>query len=434
MAVGGGLLLKAFVDSWSQPLAPRGDVRASRATVSAVSSADPCDRLRDLPRGHSAHDSLAMQNIERDVRQLQRSCWVQPDSCHAYLAGLEQACDAGLPLSCRWLGEELRSGKHTVRDQDRADDLFTRQFDLAEQACAEGDRSACLGQAEMQDRGVGTTVDRAAARHLVECLCDQDASDCSFTRQLLAHDEWPVEPLPGSLLANCEAWHRWPEPVDSPLEQAFRSGSRARLVAVLDEWHSSVSPASADDLRDEPASVREAYELFPVLYNPRDLSRIGRSQWGSGFMSDIHYAIVQDAIRVQVDGETARFVERFRPRIRVGDLRALYPDAEHAGWLKAFLGCDMTEVGVGGITNPAMPKGESLRRFRFLAPLLPVRPNVFGTEWQLETHPYVQSIRFDSTLTQATFSFRVAHEGGTGTAEKTHGVWRITRASSNWVE
>src|ERR1700690_2054533 len=242
MAVGGCLLLKAFVDSWSQPRAPRGDVRAPRAAGSAVSSADPCDSLRDLPRGHSAHDSLAMQKLERGVRQLQESCWEQPDSCTAYVTGLEHACDAGLPLACRWLGEELRSGQHTERDQDRADDLFARQFDLVEQACAEGDRSACLGQAEMQDRGVGTTVDRAAALHLVECLCEKDASDCSFTRRLLAHDEWPVEPLPGSLLANCEAWHRWPEPVDSPLEQAFQSGSRARLVAVLDEWHSSVSP------------------------------------------------------------------------------------------------------------------------------------------------------------------------------------------------
>jgi hypothetical protein len=351
------------------------------------------------------------------------------------LAGLDEACDAGSQGACRRLGFELRSARITARDQDRADALFARQFDLVRWGCVEGDRKACLAQAEMVEFGVGTTPDREAASRLVECLCDQVvAPDCSWTRRLLARDPWSGEPLPGSLLANCEPWRRWPDPIDSPLERAFRQGSRVRLIAFLDEWHSSVPPASDDDVRAEPAAVREAYELFPVLYNPRDLSRTGGSQWGARFMSDIRYAIVQDGIRVQVEGQPATFVNRFRPRIRLGDLRVLYPDERHVRWLQAFLGCDMTEVGAGGITNPAQPRGESPSRFRFLAQLLPIRAAAFGDKWHLATHPLMASVHFDPTLTNASLSFRVVHEGGRGVAEKRDGVWRVVHAYRTWIE
>ena len=126
-------------------------------------------------------------------------------------------------------------------------------------------------------------------------------------------------------------------------------------------------------------------------------------------------------------------IDNFRPKVDFGSDSVLYLTEEYSKSLDKFLGDESTELGEGGIMNPSRPKGESIKRFQFLRPYIPVQHGHWQG-WLLETHPEISIIELDNTLTKAKINFRVGYEGGEALIEKTGDNWKIISSKVTWIE
>ena len=407
--VGGGLVAIALASV--EPVAPPNTDSSRARTVEAP--ADTCPGLAGTRRW-AARESLTTAPLPADVTRLADTCSSSnASSCEPLLAGLQGACDDGRERACGWLGAELRRGCLVAGDQDRADALYARQFDLVERACDDGDGVACFRLVEMYRLGIGTLPDREAANRVAACFCGGGETKACKDARREAHpeqDSFLARALSEESVLTDRVWRRTPHVADNPLEDAFRSGSPLKLRAFLEEWHGSVPPASDDDLRGEPQVVRETYALFPLIYE-----RLSRLPGYLGILEGVRYALVQDVIFAQVEGEAPRLIVRFRPRLDPA-ARYLYPDERHAAWLNAFLACDSQW--------PTFLRDRSRLRLGFLSPPLPIG----NFECDRCLYGEVELIRFDAAVTSARFSLRIGDTGGGGAAEKRSDGWHIRYA------
>jgi hypothetical protein len=250
-------------------------------------------------------------------------------------------------------------------------------------------------------------------------------------------------------------------------------------------WHKEVPPRSSAEVDHMPDTAREIYRLYEEFYNPRQLDRIGGSEWGSNIYKKVKYCLVQNTIlfnfvdTLNRDLLIAKEVERvagrlhismdsvrkglsannrlilknyrgyifdwpepkdyfvladFRPRTKFDTLRTLVLIPKYDTLLNQFLADNHYPLGAGNLMAPAASKGESTQRQAFLSNLIRIWYGHWGGYWQLHTYPYVNSVIFDRSFEHALINFRVVYEGGFACFKKVDGAWKLIDAERTWIE
>ncbi|MCM4165977.1 MULTISPECIES: hypothetical protein [unclassified Arenibacter] len=225
---------------------------------------------------------------------------------------------------------------------------------------------------------------------------------------------------------------------------AYNENSEERIKSFFREWNNAV-PSISSQIINESDTLRNVFKIFKQMYRPCDLLKLGDWEWGNKLNSNSQYVIVQKNLTYVIlettsldsySSEDVRkiTIENFRPSIHVNPDSTLYLTSEYENALNKFLEDDSSEVGEENIMNPSQPKNESKRRYDFLRKYIPILHGHWGGLWHLETHPEINLIVLDKTLSKALVFFRVGFQGGEAQLTKNNNAWIIENSEATWIE
>jgi hypothetical protein len=81
---------------------------------------------------------------------------------------------------------------------------------------------------------------------------------------------------------------------DALLFNAYKTKSPTGLQAFFDNWAAETAPVMSTSSFDD--TVQNIYSVFQQFYNPRDIAKIGGSEWGDDIYKTAKYFIIQDRI------------------------------------------------------------------------------------------------------------------------------------------
>lgn len=230
------------------------------------------------------------------------------------------------------------------------------------------------------------------------------------------------------------------------LETAYKKSSTFDTEIFFRDWNVSVPSNSVDSINRDKV-VREIYEIYKTVYNPLDLTTLGKWEWGNDLNSNCKYVVVQNKIEYATLAETLfdnyfsiyesikfESIDDFRPPLNLPGNQILYLTPEYEKTLNLFMGTESTTIGEGGIMTPSMPKGESDKRYTFIRPYIPVLPGHWGGYWHLTTHPVISRILIDTDNVVAKVFFRVGYQGGEAILKKKSNKWTIEKSNATWIE
>lgn len=277
------------------------------------------------------------------------------------------------------------------------------------------------------------------------------------------------------------------------LHKAYRRNSEKLLTQFFQKWHEEVEPVTLEELSGANDTIRQMYAVFETFYKPLDLDSLGGSEWGNEIYRNVDFLIVQNQITIHflekvvytdaeidsfvVDNINRRyasdsirqfFLKRtdgklsqsalhlfgpdnwlvsypdflftdtildFRPQIHCGNKAPVYLNDAYDALLNSFLNKNKyIPLGKGSIMRPAMAKGKSARRKKFLEKSVKIWYGHWGGYWQLYTYPVVYSITFDAEMLYAKVDFRMVYEGGEAILKRENNTWKLISANRTWIE
>ena len=228
------------------------------------------------------------------------------------------------------------------------------------------------------------------------------------------------------------------------LNRAYLDSSNSDLEDFFKGWELQSYPNSKKILKEFPEVIRFAYEIFGDFYDPKDLKRIGKPEWGVDQFKNVGYLVVQGDLDVSIASKlsTDSFsrnqssildftINEFRPSIK-GSTPTLFLTEDYQKVLNRFLGDESVPLGHDGIMNPARAKGESEKRQKFLNNKLKIYHGHWGG-WRLITDPTVTQIAFNKSLTKAVVHFSLVYEGGHAIYKHKKGKWVLVESKLTWI-
>ena len=236
---------------------------------------------------------------------------------------------------------------------------------------------------------------------------------------------------------------------DSVWEKALANGFADRdskpLIEFLESWHTQSKPVPQELLRRKPAVERAVYDLYKEFF----------TRGGKGFEAS-KYVIVQNVVEVViVDSDLrdvfARSVDRessarslptighfafsaFRPPLALSGKKVLYLDDPQLSVMLGFLTGKDGDGLVGGYADEDSESPERRERLAYLNTALRILPGHWGKGWHFESHPFIRSAYFSSSLDRALVCFRLNYGGGEAIMEREGEGWRVVRMQETWVE
>lgn len=200
------------------------------------------------------------------------------------------------------------------------------------------------------------------------------------------------------------------------LQDAIASNSRATFSSFLAHWEKEVQPVTDDLLRSHPRVSQEAYRLYDLFYDLKNLNTLGDIRIENVYDLDNDYAIIQNDLRITVvseliDDSTLKILQDydltsrgyhdslvlfkltlndFRPRL-THQKRVLYLTEKYHTTVQQSLYWK----------NKGHETGIKLFKERILG----FHAVECYNKCEIETEPRVLEIVFNSTLTRARVSF-----------------------------
>lgn len=268
--------------------------------------------------------------------------------------------------------------------------------------------------------------------------------------------------------------------LSNPIYRAYILNSENRIEVYMEKWNKSYNDNYSSQNND---TVKAIYEVFDAFYTPRDLKRIGESEWGDSIYVNPKYILVQNKICYSVlkpdqyyesilndtyvvkDKDTVLIsdlnlkvtdsafytqllesvksedgwkkeacIENFRPKTIYSHDEILYEDKKYYPRIAKYLGNAHFDFGVPNLMSPAQPKRSNRNRQNFLMPYLVVWHGHWGSYWHVTTHPLVRSIILDNDLATARVYFRVVYQFGGATLKKRDGAWVLIESELTGIE
>jgi len=229
-------------------------------------------------------------------------------------------------------------------------------------------------------------------------------------------------------------------------------------------------------------TIKVIYDVFDAFYSPRDLKRIGDSEWGDSIYTKSKYLLVQNSIDYSVmktdayydstlkdqyiflnqndsilfselkktnfttyhellenvKNEDARYsfkiFDDFRPKTIYNQYEILYIDKRHYKKIKRYLGKQNIDFGILNLMNPASPRKSNRNRQTFLNQYIVVWHGHWGGYWHISSHPLVSDIVFENDLKTAYVSFRVVYQFGRATLKLIDNNWILIESEISGIE
>ena len=249
--------------------------------------------------------------------------------------------------------------------------------------------------------------------------------------------------------------------------RAYWFKTTEQIESQLEKWNSKDSSNYADITND---TIRTIYDIFKVFYTPRELSRIGESEWGDSLYLRSKYMIVQNAIEYsilpndnyfdttkidtniilsdikQIDSikyfemlyyfqsdfasNNFRIIKNFKPETVYDPKVILYLNGEQRQKLIGFLGKNKYSLGIRELleySNILTTKQD------FLEPYFKIDVGHWGG-WHIITHPYVFGIVLNSEMNKCEVSFRILYQFGSAQLEKVNDKWTLIDSELTGIE
>ena len=268
---------------------------------------------------------------------------------------------------------------------------------------------------------------------------------------------------------------------NSLLYHSYQSKSIKELHTFYENWASAITTMNDSSLERVNDTIRNIYHVFQSFYNPKDIGRLGGSEWGNDIYKNVQFLITQDRIIYgfvdtlnkevliqkviyiiakgnkngidtllnQYGRDTAHFEAEylewptpkihdtlfgFYPQLSFSLVKALPLIPVYNRLLNQFLGDSHYNLGAGNIMAPARSKGESEKRMKFLENYIRIWYGHWGGYWQLYSYPYVSQIIFDPHFEHALIYFTMIYEGGYAYLKRINGAWTLIQAKRTWIE
>ena len=229
------------------------------------------------------------------------------------------------------------------------------------------------------------------------------------------------------------------------LEQAYLSSDRSALKSFFKEWELRVPARKPESLQSD--TIKVIHDVFQTFYRPLSLGSLGNWEgWTKRLnMAADHIVVgtkvyfvvkkgnISDDLEAEYSIDERDSIVDFRPYVNTRK-PVLYLTSKYFSVLNKFLGSESTPVGEDNIMDPAMPKGESKKRSKFLVNHIPLAQGHWGGYWHMDSHPRVNLIVLNRTLTKARIYFRVGYQGGEAILEKKGKHWKLLESGATWIE
>jgi hypothetical protein len=238
---------------------------------------------------------------------------------------------------------------------------------------------------------------------------------------------------------------------DTLLFRAYKSKAESELQMFFENWAAETGPVNLNSSIND--TVQNIYLVFQSFYNPKDINKIGGSEWGNDIYKAAKYLLIQDIVYYAVvdtliekglnnseDGDIFRRADKydtlknFRPVLSFADAKCVVLTKTYDSLLNRFLGNQHYKFATGSIMSPARSKGESEKRKQFLGKFIKIWYGHWGGYWQLHSYPYASRITFDKTFQNAIVDYRMVYEGGYAYLKYIGGKWTLISGKRTWIE
>lgn len=229
------------------------------------------------------------------------------------------------------------------------------------------------------------------------------------------------------------------------LEGLYKNQDTLGLLSFFKDWAKDVEPNEIKYI-NQNNGIKTVYEIYKTFYIPRSPFSLGDWETYYAPKHSLEYFVIQNRIFYSIlpDNDFDSFnwkthkidsINNFKPKLdNLGQERILYLTSEYRNALNIFLGSQYKDMGKDNLMSPALPKGESKSRYRFLKNYIHILHGHWGNYWHLKTHPDVEIIVINKELSKAKINFRYGYQGGTTVLEKMDGEWIIKSSKATWIE
>jgi len=265
------------------------------------------------------------------------------------------------------------------------------------------------------------------------------------------------------------------------LEKAYKRQSQELLGVFFQNWNDEIQPFSNEVISSLDDTVQNMYQVFEEFYSPRNLKRIGGSEFGEIYQNT-RFIVVQNHLRgyitnqiyytdAEIDSIVMKNIVRTK-NLPLSDTlsiqkwtRRFKKDRENMILFygpKGFLGENSSDSLISEI-NDFRPNGlpddtvlflskkyvlilegflgeinnndfsERYKKQLFIEEQINISQGLFDW-WHLVTYPSVRKVTFDKNFEYAEVQYRILHEGGEAILKKIDGEWKLISAERTWIE
>lgn len=241
------------------------------------------------------------------------------------------------------------------------------------------------------------------------------------------------------------------------LANAYKQKSINKLHLFFENWVQETHPISDKDFANLNDTAKNVYTIFQTYYTPKELSKIGGSEWGDSLYRNVKYLLIQDKIIYEIGDsniitldDTINYVSyittkdnsafqtgtlyNFRPNVPTDSSKVVVLTKNYDRLFNYFLGNTHKLFAAGNIMAPAKSEGESNKRQKFLENYIKIFYGHWGGYWQLYSYPTVEKVRFDKSFSNAIIFYTMVYEHGEAYLKKIEGKWTIIKAERTSIE
>ena len=224
------------------------------------------------------------------------------------------------------------------------------------------------------------------------------------------------------------------------LHKAYSLNNADSLKIFFTEWNRSIKPNS-NEFINQSTIIQSVYSIYKLFYKPTNPSDLGKWEKFHLHAIDSSFLIIQNNIiyillnnqefntldkwdilkRLNKKNLKVYLINHFRPPLKIDKKEVLYLEEEYDESLNQFLSTNSGEQ-------------ESQKKRCFFKPYADLLPGHWGKYWHIDTHPSVEFILFNDSITKARILFRYGYQGGETTLVKANSDWKITASKSTWIE
>jgi hypothetical protein len=246
---------------------------------------------------------------------------------------------------------------------------------------------------------------------------------------------------------------------ENELLKAYKENDTKEIDAYFENWNEESKKLTKSEYANK--LEESLYQIYKIIFHPYNMEPLVNEQMMDYFEKDLievinraPYVVVQNKINYiitnfeEAKGEdiisyiiTARIgaddiktIEEFYPLVDVDKEKVLYLTKRHEEDLTRFLGTEEQPFGKKSIMGPAIPKGETGKRYQFIRKYIPILYGHWGGYWHLSTHPQIEYVYINKELNHALAQYRIGYNFGFAELKKIDDEWIMLRAEMNGME